>query len=1784
MKASLGKSRKIEKDYLDELAYTVMVVKGAGIHVEAAALMLLSDDYRHGDAPEQLFVTVDKTEEARARAAELLSRGESIDLALGDQPPEPRLTRACRNCEFFDTACLGSRHAHTVLELPRLHETKLKSLAADNIVGLADVPDDFELTPTQQRVKTAIDRGTIVIEPGIKEALDEIEWPCHYLDFETVTTALPLYPKQGCHEQVVTQFSVHRTERLDDRPDNSGFLAEAHENQERLLAERLIKTLGTSGSIIVYSPFENTQINRLIKKFPDLAAPLGKIESRLCDFEKLVRSHVYDPDFRGSFSLKRVVPALVPDTTYDGLAIQDGDAAMSEFARMARGEIADVARTRQNLLEYCKQDTLVMVRLHQALTRLAGTGPGAKRNRKEGEANRSKENGQGRGAKPDGEPSTEATAERPAGSGPPPQTENAEGTEREKIKNEIGKARKELLDLSLRNPLLNFRESKSRGIRIVGRTAKEVFSTLVRKRRAMTVTAQEEEAAPETALATKRKPESAGRKRSGQPARGTRKEKLETPYQSSGLETRLRNTLRFAEASLEEQGVNILYVALGMLRWHEAEASREARCAPLILAPARLEHERAGNSFTLRFAEEEIAANLSLDQKLRQDFGIRLPTVVDGEDLDIEKHFDEVEACVGEQKGWSVDRSSVHAGFFSFNKLLIYKDLDPAAWPAEEGPAAHPVMRSLFGTEGFNEPYDSIGDDECVDDHLDMANTHQVLDADSSQTLALIDAKNGHNLVIQGPPGTGKSQTITNLIAEAIADERTVLFVAEKMAALEVVKHRLDAAEIGDACLELHSQKASKRAVLEELRRTHELKRPDVSDPAEHREILSNDRKRLNAYCRAVNTPIGNSGMSLHEIVGRLAEEETDSEAAAIEKAANWTKADFAKHAERVAEFSSRVSALGDPREHTFEISGRCRLGPSEARKVGAAIGNAAKSGRDLLATLEKLRGLTRERRTADSHNEVARLTATLERAAEAPDLSSLNHRHTAWLEKSETLGTTIRAHKRLKALHEEYDTVLTSKAWKTPVQPYRRGIEKWGPRWLRRLRQEYRTAYEALRQICVTVPSEGRAQLALIDAILEAQRLEHALQKQARLLAGVSTKPESDSKNRAPIARETARWLKALHTDKAAGKVEPWIHAILDQGFEKAELEQYANEARQGLKAFDEAVDAAREELEVRTNTTDGRHPLEREELSAATTWLHKAYDNRESLHDMVRFNLQAERLAEDGMEKLVEWAVASPEKAAELSRQLEGGWLNALMEKAFDEHPEIAEFDGTKHERVIERFRTLDSNMFQHNRARVAQAHWERMPRQGGGPAMRLLLREFVKKRRHLPLRRLLTEAGETVLRIKPVFMMSPLSIAKFIAPGTLKFDLVIFDEASQVRPIDALGAIIRGKQTIVVGDNKQLPPTRFFDAAGDESDEEEETSWAADVESILGLFRANGAPERMLRWHYRSQHESLIATSNQEFYDNRLMLFPSPDAGRESSGLHLRLHPETSYERGKRVNSGEAAKIADAVMEHAHREPELTLGVAAFSTPQARRIEDEVELRRRSDPSGEEFFASHPEKRFFIKNLENIQGDERDVMMISIGYGRIAGGYLPMNFGPLNQDGGERRLNVLITRARQRMEVHSNFGAAELDLTRTKARGVQSLKTFLQYAATGILESAERSGKEADSPFEEAVAERLRAEGHRIEHQIGSAGFFIDLAVVDPQEPGRYVLGIECDGATYHSARSARDRDRLRQEVLENLGWKIHRIWSTDWFRNPGREIESVNKSIHAAAVAYGPVRRD
>ncbi len=532
------------------------------------------------------------------------------------------------------------------------------------------------------------------------------------------------------------------------------------------------------------------------------------------------------------------------------------------------------------------------------------------------------------------------------------------------------------------------------------------------------------------------------------------------------------------------------------------------------------------------------------------------------------------------------------------------------------------------------------------------------------------------------------------------------------------------------------------------------------------------------------------------------------------------------------------------------------------------------------------------------------------------------------------------------------------------------------------------------------------------------------------------------------------------------------------------------------------------------------------------------------------------------------------------------------ALMKK----HPEIASFTRTSYENSINRFVTLDKQIMEKTAAGIAHNVSKRMVPSGTGTGLvrdytefSLIRNELTKKKRHIPIRQLVRRAGGALQALKPCFMMSPLSVAQYLAPGMIEFDVVVMDEASQIRPADAIGAIARAKQIVIVGDANQLPPTSFFERLiGDELGDD--TYAVIDTESILDVC-ASRYPKRRLRWHYRSEHESLIAFSNKHFYDDDLVVFPSSQGNKDICGVWSHYIEGATYLKGR--NKNEAKAVVNGILNHLRSYPKLSLGVATFNREQSELIHDILEDVQKKDSWLERMLkeSENSNEPFFIKNLENVQGDERDVIFISTTYGPDPStGQVYQRFGPILEDVGWRRLNVIVTRAKKRVEVFTSMKSSDVRLTDNSSRGVQALRAYLEYAEKGMLVDfgISDTGREPESDFEVSVAQIVNGLGYKVVPQVGVAGFFIDLGVRYPDRPAEYMLGIECDGAAYHSAASVRDRDRLRQEILEKKGWRIHRIWSVDWYKNRDSEVGRLRRVLgkimeqEKSAVRVEPVK--
>ncbi|WP_220719123.1 DUF4011 domain-containing anti-phage protein Hhe [Agarivorans litoreus] len=548
--------------------------------------------------------------------------------------------------------------------------------------------------------------------------------------------------------------------------------------------------------------------------------------------------------------------------------------------------------------------------------------------------------------------------------------------------------------------------------------------------------------------------------------------------------------------------------------------------------------------------------------------------------------------------------------------------------------------------------------------------------------------------------------------------------------------------------------------------------------------------------------------------------------------------------------------------------------------------------------------------------------------------------------------------------------------------------------------------------------------------------------------------------------------------------------------------------------------------------------------------------------------------RLSNDGLSQLIKQVECGLIATEQLSDVVELAINHQLAKEIFAEHSGIAQFNGMEQQERRKAFRSYDKKIQSLQQQLVAyKASRTTVPagvksgRVGSYSELGLIEHNLGLQRPRIAVRQLLKRSGAAIQALKPCFMMSPMSVAQYLEPGQFDFDLVVMDEASQIRPEDALGAIARGNSIVVVGDPKQLPPTSFFQKAVDNEDDEDIVALEAAesiLETAIPMFT-----NRRLRWHYRSRHESLISFSNHKFYDSNLVLFPSPYSESDEFGIRFTKVSKGRFE-GRR-NVAEAKAVAAAAAKQMHTSPEESLGIVAMNSEQSDEIERQLELLIKENPEYQLAYERNLNSAdpLFVKNLENVQGDERDVIIISMTYGPQTAGATSMaqRFGPINSNDGWRRLNVLFTRSKKRMAIFSSMDSGHVRTSENSKRGVMALKAFLSYCETGQLEHFAHTGKAADSDFELAVMDMLAEHGYECEPQLGVTGYFLDIAVKDPGMPGRYLMGIECDGASYHSAKSVRDRDRLRQEVLEGLNWRIRRIWSTDWFKNPQAQLQPI-----------------
>lgn len=1425
---------------------------------------------------------------------------------------------------------------------------------------------------------------------------------------------------------------------------------------------------------------------------------------------------------------------------------------------------------------------------------------------------------------------------------------------------------RKLLDLSLRNTLLNFRLTKST-VRLFARQLEHLENLLSDGADFQVL---ERPADWQNEL---RDPRSFENQYKLDPyeellAFEFKQKRLRTPFEAAELQAAMTSLYRSARSSLEENGANTLYLALGFLRWYETEVSQQPRYAPLILIPVDLVRRTVAKGFIIRSRDEEPQINITLLELLRQDHGLTIggldPLPHDDKGVDVKAVLNIFRQAVMQKPRWTVV-DEAFLGIFSFTRFIMWNDIRNRAADLTK----NKTVASLIAGRLIWQPDALLADGTDLDELYNPDRTFLPISADASQLAAIYAAGEGKSFVLHGPPGTGKSQTITNLIANALARGKTVLFVAEKMAALDVVQRRLDAIGIGPFCLELHSNKSRKKDVLDQLRQTTEIGYSAPPEGFAHQaDQLHSLRSDLQAYVRQLYT-LYPFGLNLFEAISRIGELSDAPTAVSLDAAcfANLTRDQADSWFALAGDLQAAMRSCGHPFAHPLSGIGLDRWSQSNRSLAAAQLPGYLETLQE--TSLFECRldwpqppsgaGLQRpvEKGGPDRLYRLANLRRTfVARLLDLPELPIGLLSAGGLLETADRLQIICSRGQVMTESHTALLACFLPGVFEESGQVLLSAWQESSVRWLLpRLSSQHAILNRLKRHVKPGVKLRTDQMESWLKHLSQYQEAKMQVNEQLPYFAGQLTGFWKELETNWPAGLRYAAQLPGLDAtikelageSTAASVAEAAVPAESSAPAATASVAQAAGASlsttiipllattagRQRLADYGQAglrLDALQQQLADTLNirfdridldsavmAADAAIPdqteqrsdgLNTREAAAQSDWYDRMQimarnwlEHLDGLREWCQWRSVRAQAVAAGMDSLIEaieqGAVDIDETPDAFSRayyQTAAAWI-------IEQDPVLNSFSGELFEEKIRRFRQMHEQFELMTRQEIHARLADRIPsfdiHAAGSSELGILQRAIRSNGRALSIRRLFEMIPNLLPRLAPCMLMSPISVAQYLDPGQTLFDLVVFDEASQMPTSEAVGAIARGHDVVVVGDPRQLPPTSFFTI--DQTNEENFDT--EDLESVLDDCLALSMPQMHLLWHYRSRHESLITFSNRQYYESKLLTFPSPN----DLVSKVRLVPVAGeYDRGKtKQNRIEAQAVVTEIVRRLE-DPQLSrrsIGVVTFNAIQQNLIDDllsEVFLTR---PDLEEK-ANQGLEPVFIKNLENVQGDERDIILFSIGYGPDKSGRVSLNFGPLNREGGWRRLNVAVSRARYEMIVFSTIQPEQLDVSRTAAAGVAGLKAFLEYARRGMqglpvnadhlvvqtqsgLPAAQaQAGRSTAAPAQAGqsvysdrrglaaqVAAALEENGYPTQLQVGSSGYRIDLGVIHPDRPGEYILGILCNGPTYRDARTTRDREILQATILRQLGWQLHQIWAVDWWANPAREIRRLLRHL-------------
>lgn len=1222
--------------------------------------------------------------------------------------------------------------------------------------------------------------------------------------------------------------------------------------------------------------------------------------------------------------------------------------------------------------------------------------------------------------------------------------------------------------------------------------------------------------------------------------------KLHSLYTEKELNSCLTKMYRSAKTSMEENGASTLYLALGLLRWFEGKKNATARYAPIVLVPIDINRKSACKGYAMCMRDEDAQINITLLEFLKQNFDTKIdglnPVPMDEHGLDMPKIFAIIRRAIMNLPMWDI----VEAGFignFSFSQFVMWNDIHSRTDFLENNKIVHSLMN---GTVEW---------DCTIPESVDTDKAYLPVTVDSSQLKAINMAADGVSFVLHGPPGTGKSQTITAMVANALTKGKTVLFVAEKMAALEVVQKRLAALGIQDFCLELHSKKAAKKAVLDQVKRGLEIGVWGIQTEYDKKiQDIRKMRADLDAYVKAlhVQRPFGRSLRQLMDIYEMVPEHGKDirfnhAYASAL------TESDLDHQIHSLERLIAAGKGIGHPHNHPLvavhkkEYSQRLKV-ELEAIMLAykSSLEKFREDGQAFVQQMEMSLPVTE-----DEWKDICNYARSVIEIEEIP----------SFLRNADSVDREFSVP---KAYVDRRDAFALKRA---------SFLGQWNENFLRMDMNNFREKYDQANKKFF---GKGKA-LATLTTELQAY---------------ASFPVEMD---RIPVyLTDIAFYQKeASEMDELEVKLSYEWKAIIQSYTSKAALEQYQDSVKRQLQIMHQFAGQIRkletegtlksciqlakkmiDELDaVKTKESEVTELLDLVFKDNNENWMDCRLDfcecileNASSIKDWIVYRQFAEECRKCGLTPVCD-AYEEGMPHDQLMNVYLKSVYRAIIFSVIENEPVLNGFSGTGFNERISQFKRLDQEFMELTKAEMFYKLTHQLPTPYDSvqvsKELNILRRAISSNGRGLSIRSLFEQIPHVLTKLCPCMLMSPISVAQYLSAENDLFNIVIFDEASQLPTCKAVGVLARGENAVIVGDPNQMPPTSFF--AGNTVDEDNLD--IEDLDSILDDCLALGMPQTHLHWHYRSRHESLIAFSNQEFYENSMLTFPSVNDKEKRVSL---VNADGFFDRGKgRVNEGEAKTIVEEIKRR-YQNSELTnqtIGVVTFNISQQTLIEDLLQEEYQKDNAFDNW-ANVGEETMFIKNLENVQGDERDVILFSVAFGPDADGKLSLNFGPLNKDGGWKRLNVAVSRARSEMVVFTSMTADMIDLKRTKSKGVESLKNFLEFAEKGRLQGGYVETRvQKDQGIMEHICQRIADAGFSYQKAVGHSKFKVDIAVINPYNEEAYLLGIMLDGESYRQSSNTKDREVAQISVLQGLNWKLHRIWTMDWWDNRDKEISKL-----------------